>query len=211
MQPDVSRGTMERNFTSLSLDVSRETLHHLHAYHDLLLKWQSKINLISPKTVADSWERHFCDSAQILPLLLESDKTIFDIGSGGGFPGLILSILSNKVFHFVESDKRKCIFLSEVIRSVANSSKIENCRIEQFKPDEKANLITSRACASLEQLLVYSFPLLKKDGRCIFMKGQSWEQEVAEAEKSWMFHVEHFPSKTETAGAILILTGISPK
>lgn len=197
--------SVEKAFSQLH--VSRETQGKLVLYHDLLAKWQKKINLVSASTLPSAWERHFLDSAQLFNLLSSSDKSIFDFGSGAGFPGLVLSILGAKQITLIESDQRKCIFLSEVIRATGATAKIFNGRIETM--DAKAHIITSRACASLDQLLSYGFPLLEEGGECLFLKGRGVEEELREAEKQWSFHVEQSPSIVDSESCVLRLSNIS--
>lgn len=186
-----------------NVDVSRETLERLHLYHDLLLKWQRRINLISPKTIDESWQRHFLDSAQLFRLLSYTNKPIFDLGSGAGFPGLILSLMGASQINLLESDQRKCVFLSEVIRQTDSSAKIHNLRIESYPVKAIASAVTSRACASLDSLLGYAAPLLTADGECLFLKGRGAEEEIEEAQKNWEFHVEQRPSLADEEGCIL--------
>lgn len=193
-----------------SLDVSRETLEKLHLYHELLLKWQPRINLVSPKTVDEAWQRHFLDSAQLFQLLSNIDKPIFDLGSGAGFPGLVLSIMGASKISLLESDQRKCVFLSEVIRQTGSTAKVFNRRIESFPEKKTAATITSRACAPLNILLSYAYPLLAPDGECVFLKGKGAEVEINEAQKQWLFHVEHVPSMADEEGSILCIRGLEP-
>jgi len=185
-----------------SVDVPRETLDKLITYHDLLQKWQKKINLVSNTTLENAWERHFLDSAQLYHLLSYPNKPIFDLGSGAGFPGLVISILGAAQVSLLESDQRKCIFLSEVIRETKASAKVINERIELPKKT-LAKTITSRACSSLEQLLTFSEKLLDEDGECLFLKGRGAAQEIEDAKKQWMFHVEQYPSIVDSEGSIL--------
>lgn len=196
-------------FVSL-VNVSRETLDKLICYHGSLAKWQPKINLVSPTTLENAWERHFLDSAQLYPLLSYPDKSIFDLGSGAGFPGLVLSIMGAPQITLLESDQRKCIFLSEVIRQTNATAKVLNARIESLKKEE-AMTITSRACASLNQLLFYALPLLAEGGECLFLKGRGAEQEIEEARREWMFHVEHYPSLADKEGVVLRITKLKKK
>lgn len=186
--------------------VSRETVDKLITYHTLLLKWQNKINLVSASTLSVAWERHFLDSAQLFNLLGNTNKSIFDLGSGAGFPGLVLSILGAGNVTLLESDQRKCAFLSEVIRNTASNTKVFNGRIEAMT--NKAEMITSRACASLSQLFAYSYPLLSEAGECLFLKGRGAEEEIKEAEKKWVFHVEQFPSLIDQESTVLRVSGL---
>lgn len=189
--------------------VSRETLDHLIIYHDLLLKWQRSINLISRKTIDDIWERHFLDSAQLFSLISDKEKPIFDLGSGGGFPGLVISLMGAMDVHLIESDQRKCAFLSEVIRRTEDTAKIHTQRIEAFKPDRLAMTITSRACAPLIALLRLSAPLLAEGGSCFFLKGRGASEEVAAAEQAASFHVKQHPSRTDSHGCILEISDLA--
>ncbi|MCH2547774.1 MAG: 16S rRNA (guanine(527)-N(7))-methyltransferase RsmG [Alphaproteobacteria bacterium] len=191
--------------------VSRETMDNLICYHDLLIKWQTKINLISPKTIPDIWERHFFDSAQLFQLLSCKDKSIFDIGSGAGFPGLVLSMLGASQINLFESDQRKCIFLSEVVRQTKTSAKIYNKRIERIPSMKEAAVVTSRACASLDMLFDYAYPHLAPDGQCLFLKGRGAEEEISVAQRRWMFHVEHTPSITDAEGCVLQIKDLRPR
>lgn len=191
-------------------NVSHETFRKMEIYHQLLIKWQQKINLVSPKTLDNAWERHFLDSAQLFPLLSYPEHPIFDLGSGAGFPGLILSIMGTTQINLIESDQRKCVFLSEVIRLTQTSAKVFNLRIESVEKDFQARVVTSRACASLDNLLNYAYPLLSPEGECLFLKGRGVESEISEAQKRWMFHVEQHPSITEAEGCILRIRGLEP-
>lgn len=184
-------------------DVSRETADKLIVYHELLLKWQRKINLVSPSTIDNAWKRHFLDSAQLFPLLSDPEKSIFDLGSGAGFPGLVLSVMGATQINLIESDQRKCAFLSEVIRQTGSTAKIHNQRIETLPFRGQAAVVTSRACASLRSLFGYAYPLLMEQGECLFLKGRGGAQEIEEAQQEWMFHVEQSPSLTDAEGCIL--------
>lgn len=198
-----------QRFTSSS-DVSRETLSKLQTYHDLMIKWQRRINLISPKTIDEAWERHFLDSAQLFSLLSFPEKPIFDFGSGAGFPGLVLSLMGASQITLIESDQRKCVFLSEVIRQTNSTAHVFNKRIESLSKDKLASTVTSRACASLDSLLGYAAPLLAQSGECLFLKGRGAQEEIREAQKRWTFHVEQIPSMIDSEGCILRITELSP-
>ena len=128
--------------------VSRETRGRLEVYADLLRKWQPKINLIAPSTLPDLWARHFEDSAQLLQLVPECTKRIADMGSGGGFPGLVLAILTGIETHLIESDSRKGAFLREAARLTDAPVTLHTKRLEAM-PSLGADLITARALAPL--------------------------------------------------------------
>ena len=132
------------------MEFSEKTLEKLKIYEDVLKKWQSKINLVSNSTLSDVWDRHIMDSAQLYPLISKQEQVVLDLGSGAGFPGLVLAILNQYEgkgkwhIHLVESDIRKCVFMQEVVRLCQLNVKIHNCRIEQM-PDMQADVITARA------------------------------------------------------------------
>ena len=177
-----------------SIDVSRETLDRLSIYVDLLNKWQKSINLVGPKTVADVWRRHILDSAQLFSYIENRDDLVFDLGSGAGFPGLILAIMGAKNVVLMESNQKKCSFLGEVIRQTACSAKVFNGRIKDYPEQKTAKYITSRALAPLDQLCVWSYPLLVPEGKCLFLKGGTYKQELTLCQKKWNIEVQIHPS-----------------
>ncbi len=190
--------------------VSRETEAVLRAYQALLLKWQEKINLISPSTMADSWIRHFEDSVQLLPLIPVGAKTLYDLGSGAGFPGLVLAISrSDLSVTLVESDAKKCAFLQAVSRETGVTVTIKNNRIESAANELPApDVVTARALASLESLLNYAHPWAET-ATMIFPKGENWQAEITAAKQAgWSFSYEAIPSKTEKNARILVLKNV---
>ncbi len=192
----------------LEKDVSRETLAQLQEYHQLLLKWQKKINLISPNTVSNAWERHFVDSMQIAQYIENKDIQLVDLGSGAGFPGLVLAIMGIKDVILVESDRRKVIFMKEVVRQLRlKNVTIYNDRIENII-DIKADMITARALASLKQLLEWVKPFLKPKTRLIFPKGRHFEDELAELNLSKEVDLQIFDSLTDPEAKIISLGGL---
>ena len=184
--------------------------HKLKTYHDLLLKWQKTINLISPTTIDHAWERHFEDSIQLNDYIPEGTKTICDIGSGAGFPGLVLAILNPDIeFYLIESDTRKCAFLKNVSRETScENVVIHNDRIENKIGDIKADLITARALASLRSLIDYGYP---HHQNYLLLKGKNWQDEISEAEKKYAFDVQDLSSKTDDYARILIVGNIAQK
>lgn len=189
--------------------VSRETMGRLETYLGLLLKWQPRINLVGPATLRDPWRRHFLDSAQLLPLLPESARRLADLGSGAGFPGLILAILGAPDVHLIESDQRKIAFLREVAAATATPVTLHPTRIETI-PTLSADVVTARALAPLARLLAYGIPCLGPKGVCLFLKGEQADQELAAAKAGWSMAVERFPSQSDPSGVILRLSAISP-
>ena len=189
-------------------NVSRETYNKLSKYHDLVIKWQKSINLISNNDIANIWERHIIDSLKLLPFL-PKDKNIVDIGSGGGFPSIILAISGYKVT-LIESDKKKTIFLSEVIRELKLDANIINKRAEKLdKTDVCADIITARACASLEKLFSISNNFLSINSICFFHKGKNYAKELEEAFSKWVF--AHEIHQINGEGVIVEISGIKSK
>lgn len=189
-------------------NVSRETLDKLFLYEELLTKWQKSINLVSNATINTIWERHFLDSAQLYDHIDNPEASILDIGSGGGFPAIILAILGINNIHVAESDKRKCIFLKEITRQCKLNTTIHNTRIEALEP-RPYDIITSRACASLDTLIHYAEPFLSKNTYCLFPKGQNYTKEIGEALLKWNFDYELFPSLSDTSARIIKIHNIS--
>jgi 16S rRNA (guanine527-N7)-methyltransferase len=189
-------------------NVSRETLDKLRIYASLLQKWQERINLVGPSTLGDLWRRHFLDSAQLVPFI---GHTVADLGSGAGFPGLVLAILTGKPVVLVESDQRKAAFLREVARLTGASATVQAVRIEQAK-GLAADTVTARALAPLDKLAVWAAPILAAaagtETRCVFLKGQNVEEELQTLSKMWDFDVESVPSATDTAGQILVIRNL---
>jgi 16S rRNA (guanine527-N7)-methyltransferase len=194
-----------------ALDVSRETLDKLQVYGDLLVKWQAKINLVSNSTLDDLWTRHLLDSAQVFPFIPKEAKTLVDIGCGAGFPGMVLAIMGVEDVHMVDSDARKMAFVREVARITETAVTIHNCRIDDIKEIEFADVVTSRALATLEKLLGFSERLRKEAGRCIFLKGRKAQEEVLEAQKSWDFDYQSQVSLSDPHGQVLIIERMTRK
>ena len=187
--------------------VSRETLERLTVYEALLRKWQKTINLVGPKTLDDAWSRHFLDSAQLHPLLPESTKVLVDLGSGAGFPGLVLAILGVPDVHLIESDVRKGAFLREAARATGAAVTVHSKRIEAVQ-GLQADVLTARALAPLTDLLDWGARFLTADGVAVFLKGQNVEDELTDSTKYWKMRTERFDSVTDPSGSILRLSGI---
>lgn len=186
--------------------VSRETSSRLALYVETLRQWQAKINLVGPKTLDDVWRRHIQDSAQLAPLIPIGSR-IIDLGSGAGFPGLVLAIMGVGEVHLVESDQRKAAFMREVIRLTGANAQVHAVRIEKMAPIP-INFVTSRALSSIEQLLEFAEPFLKSGGQCLFLKGKSWKEELTSAEKLWNMRAESTPSRTDPDGVILKISEV---
>ena len=196
-----------------AINVSRETLERLDIYAELLSRWTKKINLISGSTLASLWSRHFLDSAQLFDISPTSTRKWLDLGSGGGFPGLIVAALAaernpNLAVELVESDIRKATFLRTAVREMGISVKIYAERIENLPP-KNATIISARALAPLESLLSFAEQHMSPNGTAIFPKGEKFESEIATARKTWQFTHEQIPSRTDDSARILKITELS--
>lgn len=193
-------------------DVPRETLDRLRQYEGLLAKWQKAINLVGPATLPDSWARHFVDSAQLAPLIPAGAKTLYDLGSGAGFPGLVLAALRpDLAVTLIESDQKKCAFLATVSHETKTPVKILTRRIEQAAADTPApDVVTARALASLADLLHYIKPWVQANPPlvCIFPKGAQALAEIGEAQGFAQFDQQEIPSLTDRAARVLVLSNI---
>lgn len=193
--------------------VSHETRQRLSLYGDLLAKWQKTINLVSPATLPDMGTRHFLDSAQLAAYLPSGPYTHYDIGSGAGFPGLVLAILRpDAAVTLIESDERKCAFLKAVSRETGIPVTVIRSRVESTDlppPD----LVSARALAQLSELLALTRPWWSRAANLtlLFPKGAQAEHEVARGLESFDFSVQTHPSKTDPAGQILVLTGVKDR
>ena len=190
-------------------NVSRETLASLLAFVALLEKWQPRINLVSTATLPDIWHRHILDSAQLLshlPVVPAHQRCqILDIGSGAGFPGLVLAILGAGDVQLVESDQRKAVFLQTVIRELGLSARVSNQRIETM-PACHPDVITARALASIPKLMSLIAPQLHKGLTCLFLKGASVDEELTNFQTYSTMIPQLYPSLTDDNGVIVKLT-----
>jgi len=191
------------------IHVSRETLDRLDKFVALLVKWQRTINLVAPSTVAQVWTRHVADSLQLFDLAPDA-RIWVDLGSGGGFPGMILACAlagTASTVHLVESNTKKCAFLREVARLLAVPALVHATRIEDFDEyfDATADVVTARAFAPLDQLLAYAAPMLKRGAQGLFLKGQDVEAELTKASKYWNIEATLVPSITSAEGRVVVV------
>ena len=198
---------------SAATHVSRETIALLTQYESLLRKWQKGINLVSSATLDELWRRHMLDSAQLAALAPEGASRWADLGSGGGFPGLVVAILLRErpgfEMHLVESDQRKCIFMREVIRMTGAPAQVHNMRIEAFAGGAGVfDVISARALAPLDRLFRWDAPLFGPESLGLFLKGQGLQDELTEARKNWIFEAEHSPSQSDPGGSVLKVRGL---
>jgi 16S rRNA (guanine527-N7)-methyltransferase len=186
------------------LNVSRETLARLEAYADLLTDWNARHNLVARSTLPDLWRRHMWDSAQLLPLIPETARSLADLGSGAGFPGLVLAaLLRDRVAVTLhEATAKKCAFLAAAAEKMGVAVTIRNARMEDLSP-QPFDVVTARACAPLPLLLDYAHRFMGPNSVCLFLKGQSVGSELTEATKYWKMEVTQTPSATDPSGAIV--------
>ena len=190
-----------------ALPVSADVCERLAAHLDLLERWQKRINLVGSGTLRDPWRRHVLDSAQLTGFLPPEPATLLDLGSGAGFPGLVVAIVTGRRVHLVDSDARKCAFLREAARASAADVAVHASRIEAMG-HLRADVVMARACAPLPRLLDYAEPLLAAGGRCLFLKGRDVDAELTGVEQSWMMRVLRSPSLSDPAGTVLQLEDI---
>ncbi len=189
--------------------VSRETLERLTVYAELLAKWSKRINLIGKASEADLWRRHMLDSAQLLPLIPKTARSIVDAGSGAGLPGLILSILNSAApICLIESDRRKAAFLREAIIATQSSAIVHESRVEEVDLPAQ-DVVIARALAPLDRLLEMLQKLISIHTVCVFPKGAQAEQELTEARARWKMQVRQVPSRSDPAGRILVVTEVA--
>ncbi|MDP2356531.1 MAG: 16S rRNA (guanine(527)-N(7))-methyltransferase RsmG [Beijerinckiaceae bacterium] len=196
-----------------TLDVSRETLERLEAYEKLLGQWQRVKNLVAPSTLSQIWQRHFADSLQLLALAPAALRWV-DIGSGAGFPGLViaasLAAKSGVIVHLIESDSRKCAFLREAARQLGAPAIIHNARAETIIGDlGPVDVVTARAVAPLQTLVTLALPLLQGGAVGLFPKGRGYASELTEFVLPQKFQLDFAPSLTENEAAIVIVRGTS--
>ena len=186
------------------MNVSRETIKKFQAYLTLLEKWQRRINLVSNSTLAEAWQRHILDSGQLAAHYPPETRQILDVGSGAGFPGLVLAIMGGVTVDLVESDQRKAVFLSTVIRELGLPAKVHNQRIETM-PNLRPDVITARALASVPKLLNLIEIQLHPDCACLFLKGASVEDELTNLQSYSTMVATTYPSLSGSTGVVLEL------
>ena len=198
---------MKKNEFVKSLNVSRETLNGFYEYETLLSKWNEKINLVSKNTLVDIWERHFLDSGQIIKHVEVLGKRWVDVGSGAGFPGLVVALLlrDRKIdcdLVLVEKNSKKGFFLNEVIRKLNLSVEVVNDNIDNLEP-LNADILTARAFSELNNLIEIAFRHRKKEGICLFLKGENYRIELDKTLNYWFFDYDIVDSLSSSSGKII--------
>jgi 16S rRNA (guanine527-N7)-methyltransferase len=196
--------------------VSRETELRLDRYVDLLLEWQAKTNLVAPSTLPNLWTRHIADSLQLLTLA-PSAKIWADLGSGGGFPGVVLACVlaetSGATVHLVERNAKKAAFLREALRVTSSPGTVHLADIGDSvdRITGPLDCVTARAVAPLHQLIGFAAPLVSRGSKALFLKGQDVEAELTEATKYWNITPHLHSSRTGGHGWIVELDHIEPR
>src|SRR5579862_6977646 len=195
--------------------VSRETAERLDRFVALLLDWQLRVNLIAPSTQPNLWTRHVADSLQLLALAPQAGVWA-DLGSGAGFPGLVIACAlagaPGARVHLVESNQNKAAFLREAIRETGAPAIVRPMRAEDFSrnPSEQIGIVTARALAPLPDLLGLAHPLLIKGALGLFPKGQGVDAELTEAAKCWRIQASLALSRTDPKARIVVVRGLEP-
>lgn len=202
-------GVQNRTAFQARFDVSRETMAQIDAFAGLLERWQTKINLVGPKTIDEIWSRHIWDAAQIRNYIPSETTSIMDIGSGAGLPGVILAALTDALIHSVESDGRKIAFQRQVAMAMGLVEKVvlHNKRVETL-PAIGADVITARAFAPLAKLFELSHTHAHDKTLWILPKGQNVALELEEATKCWTFHVKQVHSETDDQAKLLLIHSV---
>src|SRR5437879_5957677 len=190
--------------------VSRETEARLDRYVDLLWQWQAKTNLVAPSTLPNLWTRHISDSLQLLSLA-PTAKTWVDLGSGGGFPGVVLACALAETpgaqIQLVERNAKKAAFLREALRVTGSAGTVHLAGIGDIvdRLVGPVDCVTARALAPLHQLIGFAEPLVGRGAKALFPKGQDVEAELTEATKYWNIEASLIPSKTDPRGRIVFV------
>ncbi len=192
-------------------EILKKSQPELQKFADFVLKWQRTVNLISPSTIPDIWERHIVDSAQLVEYIPENAKVLVDMGSGGGFPAMVLAII-NKVmqgpvetFYLIESDIKKSVFLREAGRVFDVPVQVINKRLEDVVL-ENVDVVTARALKTVEELFVLGRGFIAEQTTCLFLKGERVAEELAENKHKC--HIEKIPSRTHKKSCILKIGGV---
>jgi 16S rRNA (guanine527-N7)-methyltransferase len=197
-----------RGFAEI-VPVSRETLARLEALVALLEAWSVRINLVGRDTLADPWRRHILDSAQLVPLVPNTARSLIDLGSGAGFPGLVLAILGLPggacgTIELVEADSRKSVFLREAARVTGARVDVRHARIEAL-PAHPVDVVTARGLAPLDRLIALAEPFLADQSLCLFLKGAQAREELTLARKGWTMTADSIASRSDPRGVVLQL------
>ena len=198
---------LKYDFLINKICVSRETCDLLRLYYDMLISWNKKINLVSRKSIKTSWNRHFLDSAQLWLYLPQKANKWLDFGSGAGFPGLVIAFISKELkpdlkIVLVEKNKKKALFLNEVVNKIGLNVEILSNNVELIRP-QRADVITSRAFGKLDHLLKISYKHQNKDTTALFPKGINFTEEIIISKKKWSYELERIKNIIDSNSFIL--------
>jgi 16S rRNA (guanine527-N7)-methyltransferase len=211
--PQLTNGAEARDRALAPFHVSRETSERLTRFVALLLERQKAMNLIASSTIRMVWTRHVADSLQLLALAPDARRWV-DLGSGAGFPGLVIACALADTpgahIHLIESVGKKAAFLRDAIQDISLPATVHHARIEEIAPDlaAKTEIVTARAVAPLKELLTMINPFLEKGAKALLLKGQDVDAELTQAAKYWTIHYTAVPSETNPAGRILVVRGL---
>lgn len=197
---------VEGNPPEIEVGVSRETVERLEILVRLLKQWNPTVNLVSPDSMSDAWQRHVLDSLRLLPFILDAKRPV-DLGSGAGFPGLVLAIATAIEYTLVESDQRKASFLREAVRLTKAPVTLHVGRVEGLGAFE-FDLITARGFAPLPRLLAASRHLLAPEGRYLLLKGPTIHEELSAARELFAFTAAIMPEPRPQPGCIVAISGV---
>lgn len=190
--------------------VSRETLVRLKIYADLITDWSTRQNLVAMSTLPGLWYRHFLDCAQLSALIPNTARTVADLGSGAGFPGLVLATMRPDLqISLYEATTKKCAFLREAAERMGLTVGVRNTRLEDQCP-QIFDIVTARALAPLPLLLDYAQRFTGANTVCLFLKGQNLGVELTEASKYWKMKFSLVPSQTNPSATILVVRELDP-
>ena len=195
------------------MEIDEKSAARLEDFVALLEKWNSAINLVAPASMEEVWQRHVADSAQLFAQRPEDARSWLDLGSGGGFPGLVVAILADQSapelqIELIEADQRKSVFLQTAVRELGLNVTVTRGRIEKLAP-RRADVVSARALAPLDRLCSYALRHVAPDGTCLFLKGAELDQEIAAARRHFDFDLTLSPSRTDARGVVAKLTRLS--
>jgi 16S rRNA (guanine527-N7)-methyltransferase len=196
-----------QSYSIAASSYNETTRNRLVTFTTLLVRWNATIKLVSHQDIDHLWTRHIDDALQLIPLMPAEVTQAIDLGSGGGFPGLVLALATGVHFDLIESDSRKAAFLQEAVTLTKAPAVVHASRIEDVTLRSRM-LVTARALAPLPKLLGLSRPFLADGGVCLFPKGERADTEIAEARKDWIMDLQQISSRTSPAGRILRVTGL---
>jgi len=189
-------------------NVSRETIDQLVSFFGLIQKWNKKINLISKNTTERELANdHFLDCIQLQEIISGKECSILDVGSGGGFPGIVLSILGYKGCEMIEIITKKTIFLKSALHELGLANKVHNMDVQKHSGDY--DIIISRAVCSMEQMVEMTHHLSNPSTKYIFLKSKSQRVEIEELSQNWKFELQEIQNKYKTEGTVYILSNLS--